>query len=368
MPGLDLFSEADRQLTICNACRYCEGYCAVFPALELRRDFAKGDVLYLAHLCHDCRGCYYACMYSPPHEFAINIPQIMSDVRIASYQRWSWPSVVARAFTSRRIGVALVGFAVALVAILSVLLVGPGRVFSRHIGPGAFYAVIPYLAIVITGVASFFYAIVVWLVGGVRFWSETGGGLRQPGALKALGKAVAEAFGLDNLKGGGPGCFYPTQRPSTVRRLYHSLTFWGFLSAFVSTSLAAIYQDFFHYFPPYSLLSAPVIFGSVGGAAMIIGTGGLIWFKLKSDPLPAGAGASGLDYVFLVVLGLTALSGMLTLIFRTSSAMGSLLIIHLGLVAALFLTAPYGKFVHFVYRFLALLRRQIEVNQSPDTG
>ena len=31
------FAEADRQLTICNACRYCEGYCAVFPALERQR-------------------------------------------------------------------------------------------------------------------------------------------------------------------------------------------------------------------------------------------------------------------------------------------------------------------------------------------
>ena len=30
-----------RQMSICNACRYCEGYCAVFPAMELRRTFAR---------------------------------------------------------------------------------------------------------------------------------------------------------------------------------------------------------------------------------------------------------------------------------------------------------------------------------------
>ena len=31
-------------MTICNACRYCEGLCAVFPAMEMRRTFAAGDL------------------------------------------------------------------------------------------------------------------------------------------------------------------------------------------------------------------------------------------------------------------------------------------------------------------------------------
>ena len=32
--------EARRAMEVCNACRYCEGFCAVFPAMELRREFA----------------------------------------------------------------------------------------------------------------------------------------------------------------------------------------------------------------------------------------------------------------------------------------------------------------------------------------
>ena len=31
------FSKAERLMTICNACRYCEGFCDVFPAMEKRR-------------------------------------------------------------------------------------------------------------------------------------------------------------------------------------------------------------------------------------------------------------------------------------------------------------------------------------------
>ena len=69
-----LFAEADRQLTICNACRYCEGYCAVFPALARQVNLTAGDITHLADLCHDCRDCYTACMYVPPHEFALNLP------------------------------------------------------------------------------------------------------------------------------------------------------------------------------------------------------------------------------------------------------------------------------------------------------
>src|SRR6267143_21467 len=239
MPGPDVFQEANRQLIICNACRYCEGYCPVFRAIETRRDFNKGDVFYLSNLCHDCRACYYACMFTPPHEFAVNIPKILAD-----------------------------------------------GLFAIHLGPGAFYTVVPYIAMVIGGLVLFFYAIAVWMRGGARFWSETRSVLHHPGGLKAFAAALTAALGLRYLKGGGPGCFYPGDRPSSVRRFFHALTSWGLLADFVATTLAFIYQDFFHRLPPYAFTSAPVIFGSVGGVALIDGTGGLIWFKLRSDRQP----------------------------------------------------------------------------------
>jgi citrate/tricarballylate utilization protein len=40
--------------------------------------------------------------------------------------------------------------------------------------------------------------------------------------------------------------------------------------------------------------------------------------------------------------------------------MGTLLAIHLGLVLALFITMPYGKFVHAVYRYAALVKNAKE--------
>ena len=360
MPGLELFEEANRQLVICNACRYCEGYCPVFRAIETRRDFKQGDVFYLSNLCHDCRACYYACMYTPPHEFAINIPQILAQVRVETYRRWSWPDFLGRAFKNRSVAVFLATGIAAVVAVLGLLFIPSKILFATHVGAGAFYEVVPYAAMVAGGLILFFYGIAVWLNGGSRFWRETTSALQEKGSWKALAAAVGAVLGLRYLKGGGPGCFYPDERPSSVRRVYHSLTFWGLLSDFVSTTLAFIYQDIFHVLPPYSLTSAPVIFGAIGGVALILGTGGLIFFKLQSDRAPAEAAATGMDYVFLVTLGVTALTGMLTLILRETAAMGSILVLHLASVAALFLSAPYGKFVHAVYRTLAVIRYEIE--------
>ena len=67
-----------------------------------------------------------------------------------------------------------------------------------------------------------------------------------------------------------------------------------------------------------------------------------------------------MDVAFLVMLLLTSISGFLLLALRESSAMGTWLALHLGWVAGLFLTLPYGKFVHGIYRSLALLRNAIE--------
>lgn len=106
--------EARRQIEICNACRYCEGYCSVFPAMTRQKAFADGDLTHLANLCHNCRGCYYSCQYTAPHEFALNIPAILADVRNESWERLARPQALARLFQEK--GVAMAGLLVVALA------------------------------------------------------------------------------------------------------------------------------------------------------------------------------------------------------------------------------------------------------------
>ena len=63
---------------------------------------------------------------------------------------------------------------------------------------------------------------------------------------------------------------------------------------------------------------------------------------------------------FLALLFLTSLTGLLLLALRETRAMGLLLVAHLGVVLALFITMPYGKFVHALYRLAALVRFHLE--------
>ena len=68
----------------------------------------------------------------------------------------------------------------------------------------------------------------------------------------------------------------------------------------------------------------------------------------------------GMDMGFLALLFLTSLTGLLLMILRETPAMGTLLVVHLGIVMGLFLAFPYGKFVHGIYRFAALIRYAME--------
>jgi len=129
-----LFAEAERQLNICNSCRYCEGYCAVFPALERRTVLETGDITQLANLCHDCRACFHACMYAPPHEFAVNPPEILTRVRRAGYQSYVTTRFLPARLRSRN---PLVTAAVLVTAALLLLVAVDGSIgaLGRHDGP-----------------------------------------------------------------------------------------------------------------------------------------------------------------------------------------------------------------------------------------
>jgi citrate/tricarballylate utilization protein len=103
-----------------------------------------------------------------------------------------------------------------------------------------------------------------------------------------------------------------------------------------------------------------VVLGTLGGIGIVTGTLGLLIGRGARDPALTGAAQRRLDGSFLVLLLLTAASGLLLLGLRERGAMGTLLLVHLGLVLALFVTLPYGKFVHGIYRALALAQHARE--------
>ncbi|HEX6548213.1 MAG TPA: tricarballylate utilization 4Fe-4S protein TcuB [Candidatus Dormibacteraeota bacterium] len=357
-----LEAEADRQLQICNACRYCEGYCAVFPAIELRREFTLGDVVYLANLCHDCRACYQACMYAPPHELAIDIPRLLSQVRVEAHRRYAWPRRAAALVLHGGVSAGVLSALGVVLAVVMVLAVGHGgALLAAHPGPASFYAVVPYLAMLLPALAAGLFVVGVWAGGAAGMWREAGGSRSEALSPRIWWGAVRDALRLTYLGGGGPGCFYPdAERPSRERRIQHQLVFWGFMADLVATSAAGIEQDLLGIPPPYPILSVPVVLGTLGGLAMIAGAAGLIAGKLRAPERLAADELLSLDYAFLWMLILVNASGLALLVLRATALMGPLLLAHLGFLFGLYATAPYGKFAHAAYRLTALALHRAE--------
>jgi citrate/tricarballylate utilization protein len=326
-----------------------------------RLEFSAPDVGYLANLCHGCGSCYHHCQYADPHEFDVNVPKTLAQLRLDSYEAAAWPAFLGRAFQNNGTWTGLATAAsVALFLLAAVLLLDPAVLFGNH--AGNFYAVMPHnLMVAVFGGVALFVAVAI-AIGMARFWRLVGvPPLREVG-LRDLAQALHDAFTLKYLAGGSDlGCAYPTEAPSKLRRRFHHLTFYGFLLCFAATSVGTIYHYVFGWVAPYGYLSLPSLLGTVGGLGLVAGPAGLLVLKRRTEGVPVGTlAARRLDEGLLVLLFLTALTGLLLTALRGSDLLGVFLLVHLGTVMGLFLAMPYGKFIHGFYRVIALVGFALE--------
>ena len=353
-------SEANRMLQICNACRYCEGFCAVFPAMTRRIEFTPSVVNYLANLCHNCGACLHACQYAPPHEFGVNIPRAMAQVRKETYITYAWPKSFGALYKSNGISVSIaVSLSITFFLLLSALLND-----SLFLGPldGNFYAVFSHNTMAVMFGVVFGFSLVAIAIGIVDFWKGISAGVISASAAV---EATHDALTLKYLGGGhGEGCNNEDDAFSLWRKRFHHFTFYGFMLCFAATSVATIYHYFFGWYAPYALNSLPVILGTLGGIGLLIGPAGLLYLNLQRNSAHGDTSQKPMDRAFIVLLFLISASGLLLLAYRDSAAMATLLAVHLGFVMGFFLTMPYGKFAHGIYRVAALLKNSIEKRQK----
>ncbi|MEN9378903.1 MAG: tricarballylate utilization protein [Pseudomonadota bacterium] len=353
-------SEADRMLQICNACRYCEGFCAVFPAMTRRIEFTPSVVNYLANLCHNCGACLHACQYAPPHEFGVNIPHVMAQVRKETYMAYAWPKTFGSLYKKNGLLLSLVtAISICFFLMLSALLNGT---LSSAPADGNFYAVFSHNTLALMFGAVFSFSLLAITIGLIRFWCEI-----TPGSIS--GNAVAEAthdvLTLKYLGGGhGEGCNNEDDAFSLWRKRFHHFTFYGFMLCFAATSVATVYHYVFYLHAPYSVTSLPVLLGILGGIGLLIGPAGLLYLNLRRNSAHGDASQKPMDRAFIALLFLISASGLALLVYRDTPAMALLLILHLGFVMALFLTMPYSKFAHGFYRMAALLKNAVEKRQK----
>jgi citrate/tricarballylate utilization protein len=352
--------EVARVMQICNACRYCEGFCAVFPAMTRRIEFNAAVIHYLANLCHNCGACLHACQYAPPHDFAVNVPLAMAKVRQETYIDFAWPHAFGNLYKKNGITVALAS-SISLIVFLLVTLVLNGTLFIAPNG-GNFYAIFSHNTLVLMFGSIFLFAIFALGLGVTRFWRQI-----SPGTISgaAAAEATHDALTLKYLGGGhGKGCNNEDDAFSLWRKRFHHFTFYGFMLCFASTSVATLYHYVLGLSAPYALNSLPVILGTVGGIGLLIGPAGLLYLNYKRDSAHGDVNQKPMDRAFILLLWLISASGLGLLAYRETSWMSIWLAVHLGFVMSFFLTMPYGKFAHGIYRTAALLKNAIEKRQK----
>lgn len=348
--------EARRQLQICNACRYCEGYCSAFPAITRLRAFTDGDISQIANLCHNCRGCYYACQYTEPHDFAINLPRALAEIRTESWQRYAWPGGLARLFHMHAwatIAATIVGFAMLFLAI---------RALGAQADGEGFYAVLSHGAMVAIFAPAFVLPLLAMLAGLRAYWQEIGGASIR---LAHIRDAITQAATMRNLSGGhGEGCnFEEGERFTAARKWAHHAVMYGFLLCFASTSTGTILHYVFDIPAPYPLFSLPKLFGISGGILLSIGCGWMLYLKSKAAAALSDPATRGADTAFIGLLGFVGFSGLVLYVLGATPALPGLLAVHLGAVLSFFLLIPYTKMAHGFYRLAALVRdAQLKAN------
>ena len=355
--------EVARQLQICNGCRYCEGFCAVFPAMTRRLEFGKADIHYLANLCHNCGACLHACQYAPPHEFAINVPKSMAIVRGQTYADYAWPKALGGLYKRNGLTVSM-ALAVSLSLFLMLAIESNGTLWGGPVQNG-FYAIFPHNLMVSMFAPIFLWAVLALTLGVIKFWREvTPATSGAPLSSPAAAEAAHDALRLKYLGGGhGEGCNNEDDAFTLARKRAHHLTFYGFMLCFAATSVATIYHYLLDWPAPYDFTSLPKLLGTVGGISLTLGTLWLWRLNLARDSNHGDAQQRPMDRGFIALLFFISVTGLALMLSKDTAAMPILLAVHLGMVMALFLTLPYGKFAHGIFRTAALLRFSVEKRQ-----
>ena len=341
-------NEAIRQLSICNACRYCEGYCYVWDAIEMKFIIEPGYVEHLANLCHDCRDCYYACPYNEPdHAFKLNIPKTLGNVRMETYENFIRPKILKKVLQKEGI--------ITLLTIIIIFIASLLYISSRF-GIYNFYK-IPVTSVfpvyLFKGVSYFIYlyVAVLWIFEGVAYWNEINDGKH----MNSMGifKAIYDAINHKNFWGGGTGCKIPSENNKYERPVAHMMVFFGFIIALISV---LFYPGIISGYAGYAYF--------IGSILLFAGSIGMIHIHMVDTKGLRSEKQSAIDYPFTVLLFFVGFTGILIPISVKTYIFNLNFLIHDVFILTLFILAPFSKFIHPLFRFLSLIKYRIDTGSS----
>lgn len=347
-------------LTACYQCGTCSSVCPIstaenpFPRKEMAwvQWGLKNRVLGNSSIwsCHQCGLCS---AYCPRDAEPANV---MAALREYSIGHYAVPGFLATWIASPRYLPILV--AIPVVALLVVLAVH-GTLASLPAGQIVFTKFIPDAFVEIFYTAMVALALAAALAGGLRYLDamcrEAGfAGMLElrSGIVPTLRKIFthSEFSACTDDRAG--------DRPTHREHAHHAhlAVFYGFLALIVTTTSVAIGTWFFNYREPWPLWHPVKILGNVGGVALVLGLA-IFLVRRIVDGRRAGKSTYS-DWLFLIVLALTALTGFAaesTRLAGLREVAYPTYFVHLVLIFFLLVYFPFDKFAHVVYRTMAML-------------
>ena len=366
LPSADLRQELTRRgagdVGKCYQCATCSSVCELAPT---QSPFPRRQML-LAQwglldrlaadpavwLCHQCNDCTVRC----PRDAKPG--DVLQAVRSLVIEKLAFPAFLGRFVAKARATWPLL---LGLPLLFWVALLG----LTGHLGVPAdlqagwaYEQLVPH--VFIYGV---FFPVAGWVllasvVSGRRFWKLLGSGGQRTGSfVGALAPALGEI--AVHRRFGRCGAAKP-------RQLGHLTLLWGFVGAAVTSGLLIVGMYIQHLAMPLPLSHFYKILGNVSGALLVVGGAMLVGNRL-GDRKASGT-SSAFDSFFLGVVVLVIATGMTVELARLADAASfalTIYVVHLGAVMTLFLTFPYSKFAHMLYRTLAMVHARLSGVDSP---
>jgi len=333
----------------CYQCATCSSVCELapedspFPRRQmLWAQWGLADRL-AAHpavwLCHQCNDCTQRC----PRDARPG--DVLQIARALVIERLAFPKVlgrlVGRAATTWPL---LIG---APIFFWIVLLAGTG-LLSVPRGALVYGDFVPHWLIY-----AVFFPVAGWVMytswmSGRRFWALLSDGSPRSGSfLKHLMPVLIEIATHKR---------FASCEAARPRRLGHFFLLWGFVGAAITSGLLVLALYGFHTELPLPLGHPFKVLGNISGVLLVAG-GALVVKHRWADSDRAGT-STAFDTFFLSVVVAVIASGVLAEAGRfafPAELACAVYVVHLGVVLGLFLTFPYSKFAHLLYRTLALV-------------
>jgi len=342
----------------CYQCATCSSVCqlspegAPFPRRQmLWAQWGLSDRLAAdpaAWLCHQCNDCTLRCPRGA------RPGDVLQAVRSLAVEALAFPAFLGRwVGGSRTTWPLLLGLPILF---WLALLAGTGLL---HVAPDfhAYEQLVPHWLIyaVFLPVAGF--AMLASFTGGRRLWRALGNGVPRSGSFLAQLGPVALEIATHRRFGECGSARY--------RRLGHLALFWGFVGAAITSGLliVAIYVQ--GESMPLGLGHPYKILGNVSAVLLLLGGGILVANRFTQEDR-VGA-STAFDWFFNGVVALVILTGVAAELARLLAGDGivpaavavGVYVVHLGVVTTLFVTFPYSKFAHLVYRTLAMVHERM---------